>query len=76
LLRAEAAVSDGHQELDAYTLVVISAASRDELDARCHALRRRLREAGRATVRELSGEHDFGLAAALPLGVHVAAANT
>ena len=71
LHRAERAVSEGHGELDAYMLIVVSAASREVLDRRCHTLRRRLRESGHASVRELSGEHDRALAAALPLGVAV-----
>lgn len=73
LHRAERAVSEGHGELDGYLLIVVSAPSRDELDRRCHTLRRRLRECGHASVREFSGEHDQALAAALPLGVRIAA---
>lgn len=73
LQRAEQAVSEGHGELDAYMVLVVSATSRDELDRRCHSLRRRLRECGHASIRELSGEHDRALAVALPLGVHVSA---
>ena len=75
LHRAERAVAEGHGELDAYMLIVISAASREELDRRCHTLRRRLRECGHASVREMSGEHDRALAAALPLGMRVGAEN-
>jgi len=75
LQRAEQAVSEGHGELDAYMVLVVSATSRDELDRRCHSLRRRLRECGHASIRELSGEHDRALAVALPLGVHVSAQN-
>ena len=75
LARAERAVSEGHGELDAYMVMVVSAASRDELESRCHTLRRRLRESGHASVRELSGEHDRALASALPLGMYVTAEN-
>ena len=75
LHRAERSVAEGHGELDAYMLIVISAPSREELDRRCHSLRRRLRECGHASVRELSGEHDRALAAALPLGIRVGADN-
>ena len=71
LQRAERAVSEGHGELEAYMLIVVSATSRDELERRCHTLRRRLRESGHASVRELSGTHDTALAAALPLGMRV-----
>jgi hypothetical protein len=71
LHRSEQAVAEGHGELEAFMLIVMTARSRDELDSRCHTMRRKLREAGRASVRELSGEHDLGLAAALPLGVRV-----
>jgi len=73
LHRAERAVSEGHTELDGYVLMVVSAANRDELELRCHTLRRRLRECGHASLRELSGAHDWALAAALPIGAHVAA---
>lgn len=76
LHRAERAVSEGHGELDAYMLVVVSASSREELDRRCHTLRRKLRECGQASVREMSGEHDLALAAALPLGLRVGAENS
>lgn len=75
LHRAERAVSEGHGELEAYMLIVVSATSREDLDRRCHTLRRRLRESGHASVRELSGEHDQALAAALPLGVAVGSDN-
>lgn len=75
LHRAERAVSEGHGELEAYMLIVVSATSREDLDRRCHTLRRRLRESGHASVRELSGEHDTALAAALPIGVPVGADN-
>ena len=75
LHRAERAVSEGHGELEAYMLIVVSAASREDLDRRCQTLRRRLRESGHASVRELSGEHDQALAAALPLGVAVGSDN-
>lgn len=34
-------------------------------------LRQKLRETGRAGVRELTGQHDAGFAAALPLGMFV-----
>ena len=57
-------------------LIVVSATSREDLDRRCHTLRRRLRESGHASVRELSGEHDRALAAALPIGTHVSAENS
>lgn len=73
LRRAERAVSEGHAELDAYLLIVVSAPNRAELELRCNTLRRRLRECGHASVRELSGSHDWALAAALPVGAHVAA---
>jgi hypothetical protein len=76
LQRAERAVSEGHGELDAFMLIVISASSRAELDRRCHTLRRKLRECGHASVREMSGEHDRALAAALPLGMRVGAENS
>ena len=76
LHRAERAVSEGHGELDAYMLIVVSASSREDLDRRCQSLRRRLRECGHASVRELSGEHDRALAAALPLGMRVGAENS
>lgn len=75
LLRAERAVAEGHQELDAYALVIVSGSTRDELDRNCQELRRAVRQAGRAQVRELSGSHDHGLAAALPVGAHVAIDN-
>lgn len=75
LRRAERAVSEGHAELDCYLLIVVSATSRNELELRCNTLRRRLRECGHASVRELSGAHDWGFTAALPLGAHVAAEN-
>lgn len=71
LHRAERAVAEGHGELDAYMLIVVSANDPDLLDRRCHTLRRRLRECGHASVRELSGEHDLALASALPLGLRV-----
>jgi len=76
LHRAERAVSEGHGELDAYMLIVVSASSRVELDRRCLTLRRKLRECGHASVRELSGEHDRALAAALPLGMRPGAENS
>jgi hypothetical protein len=75
LLRAERAVAEGHHELDGYALVIVSGSTRDELDRHCQELRRAVRQAGRASVRELSGSHDHGLAAALPLGAHVAIDN-
>lgn len=75
LHRSERAVSEGHGEHDAYMLIVVSAASREDLDRRCQTLRRRLRESGHASVREMSGEHDVALAAALPLGVLVRSDN-
>ena len=75
LHRAERAVSEGHGELDAYMLIVLSASSLEDLDRRSHTLRRRLRECGHASVRELSGEHDRALAAALPIGVAVGSEN-
>lgn len=72
LHRAERAVADGHAELDGYCLVTISGRTRGELDRNCQRLRQAIRQAGRGAVRELSGNHDFGLAAALPIGAHVA----
>jgi hypothetical protein len=74
LAAAERKVSDGHQELDGYCLVDIAAPNADELARRCQLLRQTLYEAGRAGVRELTGVHDFGWAAALPLGIYVAPA--
>jgi hypothetical protein len=71
LQAAERAVDAGHQELDGYALVVISGRTPDEVSRRCQQLRQTLREAGRAGVRELTGQHDFGFVAALPLGVRV-----
>ena len=71
LQAAEQAVDAGHQELDGYALVVISGRTPDEVSRRCQQLRQTLREAGRAGVRELTGQHDFGFVAALPLGVRV-----
>jgi hypothetical protein len=76
LQRAERSVSEGHGELDAYMLIVVSAQSREQLDRRCQTLRRRLRESGHASLRELSGEHDRALAAALPIGARVGAENS
>ena len=72
LAAAERKVSDGHHELDGYALIVITAATVEELGRRCQLLRQTLHEAGRAGVRELTGTHDVGWAAALPLGIHVA----
>jgi hypothetical protein len=68
---AEQAVAAGHQELDGYGLVVVSARTPEELNKRCETLRQKLRETGRAGVRELTGQHDVGFAAALPLGIFV-----
>ena len=72
LTAAERKVSDGHHELDGYALIVITAPTVDELARRCQALRQKLHEAGRAGLRELTGAHDVGWAAALPLGLYVA----
>ena len=69
LQSAEQAVAAGHQELDGYGLVVVSARTPEELNKRCETLRQKLRETGRAGVRELTGQHDIGFAAALPLGI-------
>ena len=74
LRRGERSVGAGHQELDAYTIMVITARTREELDRRCSTLRQKLRESGRSNVRELSGEHDYGLALALPIGARAQAA--
>ena len=52
-------------------MVIISGRTPDEVSRRCQQLRQTLREAGRAGVRELIGQHDFGFVAALPLGVRV-----
>ena len=71
---AERKVSDGHQELDGYALVVITARTPVDLARRCQLLRQRLHESGRAGLRELTGEHDVGWAAALPIGLHIASA--
>lgn len=71
LQAAEQAVDAGHQELDGYAMVIISGRTPDEVSRRCQQLRQTLREAGRAGVRELIGQHDFGFVAALPLGVRV-----
>ena len=71
LQSAEQAVAAGHQELDGYGLIVVSARTPEDLNRRCQMLRQKLRESGRAGVRELTGLHDFGFAAALPLGVYV-----
>ena len=69
LQSAEQAVAAGHQELDGYGLIVISARTPQDLNRRCQMLRQKLRETGRAGVRELTGQHDIGFAAALPLGI-------
>lgn len=74
LRRAEVAVASGHQELDGYGLVVLSARSVAELNQRTQDLRQAMRQCGRASVRELVGQHDEGLAAALPIGTEVQAA--
>ena len=71
LQSAEQAVAAGHQELDGYGLIVISARTPQDLNRRCQMLRQKLRESGRSGVRELTGQHDFGFIAALPLGVYV-----
>ena len=55
---------------------VVHIQSREQLDRRCQTLRRRLRESGHASLRELSGEHDRALAAALPIGARVGAENS
>ena len=68
---AEQAVAAGHQELDGYGLIVVSARTPQDLNRRCQMLRQKLRETGRAGVRELTGQHDVGFAAALPLGIYV-----
>ena len=49
----------------------MSARTPEELNKRCETLRQKLRETGRAGVRELTGQHDAGFAAALPLGMFV-----
>lgn len=71
LVRSELAVATGHQDLDGYTLVVVTGRTTDELDRRCQALRQRLREAGRAGAREMTGEHLECLVAALPIGIRL-----
>lgn len=71
LQSAEQAVAAGHQELDGYGLIVMSARTPQDLDQRCQLMRQKLRETGRAGLRELTGLHDDGFAAALPLGVYL-----
>lgn len=71
LQSAEQAVAAGHQELDGYGLIVVSARTPQDLDQRCQLMRQKLRETGRAGLRELTGLHDGGFAAALPLGVYL-----
>jgi len=72
-LRAdEAAVAQGHEELDVYAVVVITARTEVALNARCAELRNVARESGKASVRELRGAHDVGWRLALPLGDRVA----
>lgn len=69
MLRAdEAAVGQGHDELDCWSMVVITARTPDELNRRATQLREALRVAGKANVRELVGLHDSGVRLALPLG--------
>ena len=72
LTAADAAVAAGHQELDVYALVVLSARNVDGLDRRAAQLQAALRQAGRGQVRECTGVQDGGLVAALPLGVGAA----
>jgi len=71
LQSAEQAVSAGHQELDGYALIVVSARTPQDLDKRCQMMRQKLRETGRAAAHELTGHHHLGFAAALPLGIYV-----
>jgi hypothetical protein len=72
-LRAdEAAVAQGHEELDVYAIVVVTARTEAALNARCAELRNVARESGKASVRELRGAHDVGWRLALPLGDRVA----
>lgn len=71
LLAAEEAVAGGHQELDGYSLVVVSGRSVDELNHSTARLRQAMRQAGRGEVREMTAHHDHALVAALPLGVWV-----
>jgi hypothetical protein len=71
LLAAEEAVAGGHQELDAYSLVVVSGRSVEELNQRSARLRQAMRQAGRGEVREMTAHHDHALVAALPLGIWV-----
>lgn len=71
LLAAEEAVAGGHQELDGYTLIVISGRTVAELNQRSARLRQTMRQAGRGEVREMTAHHDYALAAALPLGIWV-----
>ncbi len=67
----EQAVAAGHEELDCYSIIVISARTPAELTRRCERLREALRESGKANVRELAGLHDTGFRLALPLGDQV-----
>jgi hypothetical protein len=71
LLNAEAAVEEGHQDLDAYSLIVVSARNADELNRKQMMLRQAIRKAGKAELREMTAHHDHALVAALPLGVWV-----
>lgn len=71
LLAAEEAVAGGHQELDGYSLVVVSGRSVDELNQRSARLRQAMRQAGRGEVREMTAHHDHALVAALPLGIWI-----
>ena len=71
LLNADKAVTAGHQDLDVYSLVVVSGRSVDEVNRKSMLLRQAMRKAGRADVREMTEHHDHALVAALPLGVWV-----
>lgn len=71
LLNADKAITAGHQDLDAYSFVVISGRSIDELQRKSMLLRQAMRKAGRGDVREMTEHHDHAFAAALPLGLWV-----
>lgn len=73
LRAAEAAVAGGHDELDCWAIVVVSARSTAELNSRSERLREALRVSGKASVRELTGLHDVGFRLALPIGAFAGA---
>jgi hypothetical protein len=74
LIAAERDVAAGERELDGYALIVVTGRTPHDLAQRCTELRDLLHTPGRAGLRELVGLHDVGWAAALPLGIGVAAA--